>query len=58
MRQPRAIAVFAAQRRASRFKTGSAPGWPRQTGQVRLLGGAPNLTAQPQKSFVAVRSWT
>src|SRR5690242_14290327 len=40
------------------FSTGSAPGIPRQTGQVWELGEAPNLVEQPQKILVLVRSWT
>lgn len=36
------------------FSTGSAPGIPRQTGQVLEFGGAPKLVEQAQKIFVAV----
>src|SRR5262249_24671126 len=50
--------AFTAIATASRFKTGRAPGSPRQTGQVFELGGAPNLVEQPQKILVWVRSWT
>ena len=38
--------------------TGSAPGRPRQTGQVWVLGGSPKLSVQPQNIFVTVASWT
>src|SRR5947209_13517856 len=38
--------------------TGRVPGRPRQTGQVRVLGGSPNPSAQPQNIFVRVDSWT
>ncbi len=41
--------------------TGRAPGRPRQTGQVCVLGASGrNSVVQPQKSFVRVRScvWT
>ena len=34
--------------------TGSVPGWPRQTGQVCVLGASPNDSAQPQNIFVFV----
>ena len=43
---------------ASAFVTGSVPGWPRQTGQVRVLGASPNDSAQPQNIFVRVLSCT
>jgi hypothetical protein len=42
---------------ALRFKTGSVPGKPRQTGQVAELAGAPTVTGQEQKSFARVWSW-
>src|SRR3954471_9190166 len=38
--------------------TGSVPGSPRQTGQVRVLGSSPKLSSQPQNIFVRVSSWT
>ena len=38
--------------------TGSAPGSPRQTGQVCVLGSAPNAVAQPQNILLAVPSST
>src|SRR5437867_12230160 len=41
---------------AALLSTGSAPGRPRQTGQVFELGGAPNRVLQPQKSLLLVRS--
>src|SRR5262245_40666396 len=40
------------------FKTGSAPGRARQTGQVLEFGGAPKLVEQQQKIFVRVLSCT
>ena len=43
---------------ADRFTTGSDPGRPRQTGQTRVLGSAPNAAGQPQNIFVAVPSST
>jgi len=49
--QLRAIAVFSPSRNASRFITGKLPGIPMQTGQVCVLGGAPNFVLQRQKSF-------
>ena len=36
--------------------TGRLPGSPRQTGQVRVLGGSPNDSSQPQNIFVVVAS--
>src|SRR5437763_1013174 len=44
----------------ARFRAGSAPGRPRQTGQTCVLGGAPKTVGQPQKIFERVRScaWT
>ena len=45
---------------ADALTTGSAPGRPRQVGQVWELGGAPNSVGQPQNILVAVESstWT
>src|ERR1700741_1489021 len=40
------------------FSTGSAPGRPRQTGQVFELGGSPKRVEQEQKALVAVFSCT
>src|SRR5580692_10519195 len=56
--QLRASEAKVANSTARRLRTGSAPGRPRQTGQTLVLGGAPNLLAQPQKALVSVRSWT
>lgn len=42
---------------ASAFITGSAPGSPRQVGQVCEFGAAPNSTWQPQNILERVRSW-
>ena len=50
-------AAPAAMRTASSPSTGRAPGRPRQTGQVWVLGGSPKLVAQPQNALVRVRSW-
>ena len=43
---------------ASRFGTGSVPGWPRHTGQTFVLGSSPNPLRQPQNIFVRVESST
>src|ERR1700760_739335 len=43
---------------ARSFRTGSAPGRPRHTGQIFVLGGAPNLFEQPQKALVLVSNCT
>ena len=43
---------------ARALTTGSAPGSPRHTGQVWMLGGSPNDSSQPQNIFVRVLSWT
>src|SRR5208283_2355922 len=40
------------------FRTGNAPGSPRQTGQMLVFGSAPNRLAQPQNALVAVSSCT
>src|SRR6185369_11238423 len=40
------------------FNTGSAPGMPRQTGQVWELGSEPNAVEQPQKILESVLSCT
>src|SRR6185369_10435629 len=40
------------------FNTGSAPGSPRQTGQVWELGSEPKAVEQPQKILESVLSWT
>src|SRR5579863_3277110 len=53
-----ANAAWMAISNARAFKTGSAPGCPRHTGQTFVLGGAPNPVAQPQKILVRVLSWT
>src|SRR5689334_1028137 len=52
-----AMEAFTAMATASRFSTGSAPGIPRQTGQVCAFAGAPNFVEQPQKIFECVSSW-
>src|SRR5436190_6155541 len=54
----KASEALTAMATASRFRTGSAPGKPRHTGQVLELGGAPNFVEQPQKILERVRSWT
>src|SRR3954470_5820729 len=38
--------------------TGRAPGSPRQTSHVRVFGGSPNDSSQPQNIFVRVLSCT
>jgi hypothetical protein len=53
-----AIAIIRPKWTARAFGTGRVPGWPRQTGQVRVFGGSPNDSAQPQNIFVRVASWT
>ena len=57
-RSPSASPARIARWMASRFITGSTPGWARQTGQVWVLGGSPKLSSQPQNIFVRVESWT
>src|SRR5438045_1364939 len=47
-----------AEAMASRLGTGRVPGWPRQTGQTFVLGGAPNALGHPQNILVAVESST
>ena len=54
--QPSASATATDMRAASAFRTGSAPGSPRHTGHVCVLGGSPKLVAQAQNAFVRVRS--
>src|SRR5208337_1399694 len=58
MAQLSAIAAFMAMMTASRFRTGSAPGNPRHTGQTLLLGGSPKRVEQEQNILDLVRSWT
>lgn len=58
MRQFNDIAANTANSTALRLSTGSAPGQPRHTGQVLLLGVAPKRVEHEQKILVAVRSWT
>src|SRR5580698_1544998 len=53
-----ASAASVANSTARSFKTGSAPGRPRHTGQTCVLGGAPNWFEQPQKAFVLVSNCT
>src|SRR5262245_3491163 len=43
---------------AARLATGSEPGRPRHTGQICVLGSAPNAVRQPQNIFVRVPSST
>src|SRR3977135_3134043 len=54
--QPSASAARIRGSTAVRFRTGSAPGSPRQTAHTCVLGSAPNAVLQPQKIFDAVRS--
>src|SRR3954463_9494472 len=58
MRQFSAMAARTAKSTVFLFRTGSAPGSPRHTGQTLVFGGAPNFVEQPQKIFVAVSSCT
>ena len=58
MVQSSARAARRARSNARSFITGSEPGSPRQVGQTWVLGGAPKVVRQPQKSFVRVWSWT
>jgi hypothetical protein len=43
---------------ACALTTGSAPGSPRQTGQVCVFGSAPKVVSQPQNILLAVPSST
>ncbi len=52
--QPSASATISAKCTAWALTTGSVPGWPRQIGQVLVLGGSPNDSSQPQNIFVRV----
>src|SRR6202035_3041468 len=56
--EPSASPIIRPKWTARAFATGRLPGRPRQTGQVRVLGGSPNDSAQPQNIFVAVASCT
>src|SRR5271168_1489870 len=53
-----AVAASTANSTARLFSTGSAPGRPRQTGQILVLGAAPNFAEKPQKALVRVSSCT
>src|ERR1043165_3106766 len=55
--RPNASAARAANSIARRFKTGSAPGNPRHTGQVFAFGSSPKRVEHPQKIFDSVLSW-
>ena len=57
-REPSARPIISPKCTARALATGRLPGRPRQTGQVRVLGGSPKESAQPQNIFVAVASWT
>jgi hypothetical protein len=39
------------------FNTGNTPGMPKHTGQVWVLGGAPNSVEHPQNILDRVLSW-
>ena len=52
-----ARAIFIANSTEVLFNTGKTPGMPRHTGQVWVLGSAPNFAEQGQKSLDLVRSW-
>src|SRR4051812_35443073 len=58
MSQPRASPSLIVHSTARRLGTGSEPGWPRQTGHVRVFGSAPKPDSQRQNIFVRVFSWT
>jgi len=51
-----ALAASTANSTARRFKTGSAPGNPRQVGQICVFGSPPYLLTQPQNAFDSVKS--
>jgi len=53
-----AIAARVANSTALRFRTGNAPGKPRQTGQTWVFGGRPKRAEQEQKILLSVKSWT
>ena len=53
----KAIAVLMASSMAFLLVTGRTPGWPVQTGQILVLGVAPNLVEQPQNILLSVKSW-
>src|SRR5712691_4656474 len=54
--QPKALPALMAISTAARFREGSAPGNPRQTGHTCVLGGAPNAVGLAQKIFERVSS--
>ena len=56
--QPNARPIISPKCTARALTTGSVPGRPRQTGQVRVLGSSPKDSAQEQNIFVLVESWT
>ena len=56
--QPSAIPIIRPLWIDSALTTGSAPGRPRQTSQVRVFGSSPKLSSQPQNIFVRVESCT
>ena len=56
--QPNASPISSPKWIAWALTTGSDPGSPRHTGQVRVLGASPKLSSQPQNIFVRVLSWT
>src|ERR1017187_3481225 len=58
IRHPKAIAANTANSTAFLFKTGSAPGSPRQTGHTFVFGGSPKRVEHEQKIFDAVSSCT
>src|SRR5436190_16837249 len=53
-----ASAIMRTKWTARALSVGSVPGWPRQTGQVRVLGSSPKDSAQRQNIFVRVCSCT
>src|SRR3954454_17842367 len=58
MSQPSARPSLIVHSTALRFATGSAPGYARQTGHVRVFGSAKYSSSQRQNIFVRVLRWT
>ena len=50
------LAAWKGTEAALLFSTGSTPGMPMQTGQVRVFASSPNAVSQPQKILVLVWS--
>jgi hypothetical protein len=54
---PQARPILMALSTAVALGDGKDPGMPRHTGQIKVLGSAPNSTRQPQNILVFVESW-